>query len=70
MNHDVVVAGVGMIQFTKPGANEPYPQMAAKAVRLALADAGMGYELIPSRLCWTVTILMAERLSQIRLADF
>ncbi len=46
MSHDVLVAGVGMIPFTKPGANEPYPQMAAKATHLALADAGIGYELV------------------------
>jgi acetyl-CoA acetyltransferase len=44
MSRDVFVAGVGMIPFTKPGTNEPYPQMAAKAARLALADAGIGYE--------------------------
>jgi acetyl-CoA acetyltransferase len=35
-----------MIPFTKPGANEPYPRMAAKATRQALADAGIGYELV------------------------
>ncbi|WP_439641275.1 lipid-transfer protein [Nevskia sp.] len=46
MSRDVVVAGVGMIPFTKPGANEPYPQMAAKATRAALADAGIGFELL------------------------
>ncbi|MES2360310.1 MAG: lipid-transfer protein [Pseudomonadota bacterium] len=46
MSHDVFVAGVGMIPFTKPGANEPYPQMAAKATRQALADAGIGYDLV------------------------
>ncbi|MES2911507.1 MAG: lipid-transfer protein [Pseudomonadota bacterium] len=46
MSHDVFVTGVGMIPFTKPGANEPYPQMAAKAVGQALADAGIGYELV------------------------
>jgi len=46
MSRDVFVAGVGMIPFTKPGANEPYPQMAAKATRQALADAGIGYELV------------------------
>jgi acetyl-CoA acetyltransferase len=46
MSRDVYVAGVGMIPFTKPGANEPYPQMAAKATRAALADAGIGYELM------------------------
>jgi acetyl-CoA acetyltransferase len=46
MNQDVYVAGVGMIPFTKPGANEPYPQMAAQATRQALADAGLGYEQV------------------------
>ena len=46
MNSDVFVCGVGMIPFTKPGANEPYPQMAAKATRAALADAGIGYERV------------------------
>ena len=46
MNNDVHVAGVGMIPFTKPGAGEPYPQMAAKATRQALADAGIGYEQV------------------------
>ncbi len=46
MSRDVFVTGVGMIPFTKPGANEPYPQMAAKATRAALADAGIGYEQI------------------------
>ena len=46
MSRDVLVAGVGMIPFTKPGANEPYTQMAAKATRAALEDAGIGYELV------------------------
>ena len=46
MSRDVFVAGVGMIPFTKPGGNEPYPQMAAKATRQALDDAGIGYELV------------------------
>ena len=46
MSRDVFVAGVGMIPFTKPGANEPYPQMAAKATHAALADAGIGYEQV------------------------
>ena len=46
MSHDVVVAGVGMIPFVKPSAAEPYPQMAAKATRQALSDAGIGYELV------------------------
>ena len=41
---EVRVAGVGMIPFAKPGASEPYPAMAAKATRAALADAGVAYE--------------------------
>lgn len=46
MSREVFVTGVGMIPFTTPGANEPYPQMAASATRQALADAGLGYELV------------------------
>ena len=46
MSRDVFVAGVGMIAFTKPGANEPSPVMAAKATGQALADAGIGYECV------------------------
>lgn len=46
MSQDVYVAGVGMIPFTKPGANAPYPQMAAEAVRRALDDAGIGYDAV------------------------
>ena len=42
----VFVTGVGMIPFTKPGACEPYPVMAATATRSALADAGLSYEAI------------------------
>ncbi len=40
------VAGVGMIPFTKPGKSEDWDVMAEKAVRLALEDAGIGYEQI------------------------
>jgi len=43
MSSHVLVAGVGMIPFAKPGANRPYPEMAAEAVRAALADAGLDY---------------------------
>ena len=43
MGREVFVAGVGMIPFTKPGAHRPYPEMAAEAVRTALADAGLAY---------------------------
>jgi hypothetical protein len=40
MTQKVVVAGVGMIPFKKPGASETYPVMGAQAVRIALANAG------------------------------
>jgi len=46
MNRDVVIAGVGMIPFTKPGLGDSYPKMASTATRAALSDAGIGYELI------------------------
>lgn len=41
-----IVAGVGMIPFSKPGASESYDVMAATAVRLALQDAGLDYASI------------------------
>lgn len=43
MQEPVLVAGVGMTAFTKPGDNQPYPAMAANAVRDALKDAGLDY---------------------------
>jgi sterol carrier protein 2 len=43
---DVVVAGVGMIPFAKPGASAPYHEMGTEAARLALADAGLDYEKV------------------------
>ncbi len=46
MKNNVVVAGVGMIPFVKPGRSEPYDVMGATAVELALADAGIGYDLV------------------------
>ena len=42
-DHRVLVAGVGMIPFAKPGASESYPAMGAAATRDALADAGLDY---------------------------
>lgn len=39
----VKIIGVGMVKFAKPGAHEPYEIMASKAVRAALADAGIDY---------------------------
>jgi len=43
---DVIVAGVGMIPFAKPGASAPYHEMGTDAAKLALADAGLGYEKV------------------------
>lgn len=40
------VAGVGMIPFSKPGQSEDWDVMAEKAIRLALADAGIGYDQV------------------------
>ena len=42
----VVVAGVGMVPFKKPGASGNYIEMGAEAARLALADAGIGYDKV------------------------
>lgn len=42
----VYVVGVGMIPFVKPGESDPYPVMGARAVRAALADAGLDYTAI------------------------
>ncbi len=46
MEREVIVAGVGMIPFTKPGAGPAYDAMGADAARAALADAGIGYEAV------------------------
>jgi len=46
MTNEVRVAGVGMIPFTKPGQSEDWDVMAEKAVRVALADAGLEYDQI------------------------
>jgi acetyl-CoA C-acetyltransferase len=43
MNQEVLIAGVGMVPFVRPGRGEPYDVMAEKAVRAALADAGIAY---------------------------
>ena len=43
MSKNTVVAGVGMIPFTKPGASPSYTDMGAGAVRAALQDAGLDY---------------------------
>lgn len=46
MSEKVLVAGVGMIPFGKPSASPSYVQMGAEAVRRALADAAIDYDLI------------------------
>ncbi len=46
MSQHTVVAGVGMIPFTKPGASPSYTDMGAGAVRAALQDAGLDYSLL------------------------
>ena len=46
MSSRVHVAGVGMIPFVKPGSSAPYHAMGAEATKLALMDAGLGYDKI------------------------
>jgi acetyl-CoA acetyltransferase len=46
MTSKVIVAGVGMIPFSKPGASPSYVEMGAEATRRALADAGLNYSAI------------------------
>jgi len=43
MQRDVLVAGVGMVPFSKPSARESYDDMGEQAIRSALADAGIDY---------------------------
>ncbi|MEI9997397.1 MAG: lipid-transfer protein [Rhizomicrobium sp.] len=42
----MLVAGVGMIPFTKPGQNAPYDDMGSAAIRLALKDGGIGFDQV------------------------
>ncbi|WP_040859501.1 lipid-transfer protein [Nocardia niigatensis] len=46
MTDRVVVAGVGMIPFTTPSRTESYDVMGERAVRAALADAGLDYTAV------------------------
>lgn len=43
MKSPVVVAGVGMVPFAKPGASAAYYEMGAEAARRALVDADLDY---------------------------
>lgn len=46
MAGNVVVAGIGMIPFSKPGAGPTYEAMGSAAIRLCLADAGLDYDAV------------------------
>lgn len=46
MNNKVVIAGVGMVPFKKPGQSDPYDIMGQNATRMALEDAGIGYGMV------------------------
>lgn len=46
MASKVVIAGVGMVPFKKPGQSESYDAMGAKAARHALIDAGIDYAAV------------------------
>ena len=46
LERDVLVAGVGMIPFTKAGQSKPYDEMAKEAIALALSDAGLAYSAV------------------------
>ena len=43
LTHKVLVAGVGMVPFTKPGQGSTYDVMGAAAIAQALADANLDY---------------------------
>ena len=42
---EVLVAGVGMIPFTKPGQGASYDEMGNAAARAAMADAGKAFDI-------------------------
>lgn len=46
MSTNVVVAGVGMVPFTKPGKSEDYNVMGAKAAAGALKDSALPYDAV------------------------
>lgn len=46
MRPSVLVAGVGMIPFSTPRNSDTYDVMGERAVRAALADAGLSYEAV------------------------
>ena len=42
----VLVAGVDMVKFAKPGQQRPYREMASSAIKAAVAEAGITPDLI------------------------
>jgi sterol carrier protein 2 len=46
MTGKAIIAGVDMVKFVKPGTQEPYRVMAAKAIRGAVKEAGIDPRLI------------------------
>lgn len=46
MSNKALIAGVGMVKFAKPGKNEMYDVMGAKAALAALEDAGVPYSAV------------------------
>lgn len=51
MKSEIVIGGVGMVPFKKPGQSESYDLMGERAVGNALADAGIPYSLIEQAFC-------------------
>jgi acetyl-CoA acetyltransferase len=51
MSHEIVIAGVGMVPFKKPGQSDSYDSMGESAARAALADAGISFSLIEQAFC-------------------
>ncbi|AKE88212.1 lipid-transfer protein [Rhodococcus aetherivorans] len=46
MNSRVLIAGVGMVPFTKPSAGAKYDEIGAAAAAAALEDAGLSYDQV------------------------
>ena len=51
MNSEIVIAGVGMVPFKKPGQSDSYDIMGEHATRAALQDAGISFSLIDQAFC-------------------
>jgi acetyl-CoA acetyltransferase len=51
VNSDIVIAGVGMVPFMKPGQSDTYDAMGENAARAALKDAGISFSLIDQAFC-------------------